>query len=183
MRFGKVSTMQHLFLTGNVRVGKSTILRALLARAELPAGGFQTFFGPELPDGGADVYMIGAMEKRDRLRPENVVAHWISRGKFTAYPEAFNRIGAALLKGAESYPFILMDELGFMESQALDFQKAVLSCLNEDIPVLGVVKPLQTPFLERVQNHKNVRLLWTTKENRDRVFQQAFRALPKPGRV
>ena len=39
-----------------------------------------------------------------------------------------------------------MDELGFFESEALNFQKQVLKCLASPIPVLGVIKPLSTPF-------------------------------------
>lgn len=170
--------MQHLFLTGEIQVGKSTILRALLARCNQPAGGFQTFFGPVQPDGGADVYMIGAMEPRENLRPDQVVAHRFGgRGGFEADPEAFDRLGTALLRDAAAYPVILMDELGFMESRALRFQKAVLDCLDGAVPVLGVVKPRETPFLRRVHNHPKVHLLWTSAENRNAVRQAALEHL------
>jgi nucleoside-triphosphatase len=61
---------------------------------------------------------------------------------------------------------IVMDELGFLETGAPRFQAAVMDCLDGDVPILGVIKPDRTPFLDRVRAHKAVHLIEVTLENR-----------------
>ena len=51
----------HIFLTGDVQVGKSTIIRKTLLALQLQAiGGFRSISVPDLPDGAMSVYLIPA---------------------------------------------------------------------------------------------------------------------------
>ncbi|MBR4869427.1 MAG: hypothetical protein IKU12_01455, partial [Oscillospiraceae bacterium] len=52
------------------------------------------------------------------------------------------------------------------------FQAAVLSALEGPLPVLGVIKPRSTPFLDAVRSHPKVRVLEVTPETRDALLQQ-----------
>ncbi|MDD4509952.1 MAG: nucleoside-triphosphatase [Oscillospiraceae bacterium] len=164
----------HLFLTGKVRVGKSTIVQQVLQEYRGTVGGFRTILGPLMEDGGSDVFMIDINESKELgCRPENRVARRIGTTKYEGFPEAFDRIGTALLRAAQGKDLIVMDELGFMESEAHEFQQAVIDCLDGTIPILGVVKPASTPFLEQVHKHFHTTLMEVTEQNREHVLREA----------
>ncbi len=59
-----------------------------------------------------------------------------------------------------------MDELGFLESEAFAFQKKSLEILDGDTPVIGVIKPRSSDFLDLVRKHPRVEILEVTPENR-----------------
>ena len=60
-----------------------------------------------------------------------------------------------------------MDELGFLERGALAFQCAVLDALDEDTPVLGVVRQGASGWLDALRRHERVEEITVTEENRD----------------
>ena len=170
----------HFFLTGEIQVGKSTIINRAVQSLGLPVGGFRTAAGNYAPDGSSDIFIIGTGDKMDCCNDSNRVAHRTGiRGKgFTAYPEVFDTVGAGLLYRAEKYSLIIMDELGFMESRAFEFQKAVFECLDGDIPVLGVIKPTSTDFLDRIRAHEKVNILRVDISNRDEVLKELLDRMP-----
>lgn len=159
----------HVFLTGDVHTGKSTALARYLDESGLTAGGFRTVADNYAQDGSSEIFLLGVHETKAACGAHNRVArrNRSCTAGYTAYPTIFDTVGCALLNAASRHAqIILMDALGFMESDALAFQRAVLRCLDGDIPVVGVVKRQQTPFLERVRSHPGVCILEVNQENR-----------------
>jgi len=158
----------HLFLTGEKQVGKSTIVDKVLGRLGAPIGGFRSFGANYTDDGGSDVCIRGA--------GHDVGVHRLARrgGEqrgFVAFPEVFDTIGVQLLRVDPACGVVVMDELGFMEAKAFAFQKAVMDCLDGDIPVLGVIKPREMPFLDQIRAHPKVQILRVEVDNRDRIAE------------
>lgn len=150
---------EHLFLTGQPQVGKSTLLRRYLAEKNCRIGGFRTIWGDSthtalhlLPASGG----VCCTENCIAVRAGETLA---------ARSEVFDRLGPALLR--VPCDLLVMDELGFLEKDAFGFQKAVLSALDGHVPVLGVIKPRRTPFLDAVRSHAYVRIIEVNEENRD----------------
>ena len=167
----------HIFLTGDIQVGKSTIIRKVIHELELSPGGFRTSWGDPLSDGSSELFLLGMDEAPSSDR---IAARRFGFGSgITAFPEIFDDVGSRLLAEASSSPLIIMDELGFIEKNAAEFQKAVLSTLNGSIPVLGVVRNMQTPFLDKVRSHPSVEVIIVTKENREEIFQQVLAVFKK----
>jgi nucleoside-triphosphatase len=83
----------------------------------------------------------------------------------------FNNLGVRILRDARESSLIVMDELGFMESEALAFREEVLRLLDGDAPVLGVLKSKHTPFLDQVRVHTAVKIIEVTEKNRDEIPQ------------
>ena len=86
------------------------------------------------------------------------------------FPAPFDRVGAKLLTDPPARArILLMDELGLIEQGEAAFVNGVLGALDGDRPVLGVVKPIPSPWLDRVRNHPSVRVIPVDPDNRDRL--------------
>lgn len=163
---------ENLFLTGEIQVGKSTILRRLLAaRPHLSLGGFRTVAGPRAPDGGDSVHIIPAAGGTP-LTMENRVIRRGSGRAAEAFPAVFDQVGAPLLEDSRGCGLILMDEVGRLEDGAARFRRAVLACLDGDAPVWGVVRNLPGALTDAVRAHPRTRLVTVTAENRERVLAE-----------
>ncbi len=160
---------RHIFLTGEVQVGKSTLIRRLLAQPDVPApSGFRTVSVADLPDGQVSVYLLPACGAA-RYAEENRVG--IRCGAFACFPERFDTAGVASLADAEHAPLILMDEVGRMEREADRFTARILQLLDGAVPIIGVVKKRSdTPLCEAIRRHPAVELIEVTAENRDALF-------------
>ena len=141
--------MKHLFFTGAKGSGKSTRLREITEKL------------PGRPTGFTTVKTDAVFGKKavHLLRPGQTP----SRDNFlffcgeSADPRRFDVLGAAALRIPGDY--ILMDELGPAESEALVFQQAVIAALDGDVPVYGVLQKADTPFLRQVAAHPKVEII------------------------
>ena len=166
-----------IFLTGERGVGKSTALRRALAGCGRGIGGFMTDFGDSRYEEDKTLWLLPWGERPDFSRGE--VCARLGPGGRQVYPEVFDRLGAKLLRRAEEDPacgLILMDELGFLESEAGDFRAEVLSVLAGSKPVLGVVRQGLGVWGDAPLGE-----VWTvTEENRDAIAARLRRLLAPP---
>jgi len=158
----------HILICGEPGVGKSTLIERLLQHTQRKVYGFIT---ERLTTGGGgigEVYIHPANRKERQYTADNMVGTCGAFGA-TGNPAVFDSVGIALLK-APLEGVLLMDELGFMESEALVFCEKVLYALDGGTPVLAAVKTRQTPFLQEVRGHQNARLYQITPDNRDTLY-------------
>ena len=158
----------HILITGGVGVGKSTLIHKLLQQTQAAVYGFRTKKAEADASGDAKVYIhaaTGALTYEDG----NVVGLSSPKGG-QAYPEVFDNVGLDLLSEIPAGAIVLMDELGFMESQAGLFCEKVMDILDGPYYVIAAVKTMSTPFLDAVRSHEKG-LIWTiTPENRDGLY-------------
>ena len=167
----------NIFLTGLPQTGKSTLIQKALNALGIRPCGFITKAGAKEPDDSSNVYIHAANSHDFVQKLANRVGHRVGDGiNRTAFPQVFDTVGTHILQHS-SPPLILMDELGFMENEALLFQAEVLKTLDGSIPVLGVMKPKNTPFLNRVRAHEKTKLLAVTPENRDALLPELIALL------
>ncbi|MDU9375613.1 hypothetical protein McpSp1_01900 [Methanocorpusculaceae archaeon Sp1] len=156
---------RHLFLTGDVQVGKSTILRRVIDELDVSVSGFLTMAVPGV-EGCSDIFLVDA---KDPVCSEKChLAHRVPGKMPEVHEEIFVAIGVPLLLNAKG-PLILMDELGWMESSSYAFQQAVFAVLDGDVPVLGIVRDKRLAFLDAVRDHPAVEVLVVTRENREEM--------------
>ena len=159
----------HVFLTGAIRTGKSTIIERFISLGGFAAGGFRTSWQPDGTGGENLLLLPFASGQTDGT--DNRAAHRTQKD-LTVYPEIFDRLGPLLLADNEKYPLTVMDELGFMESRSPLFQAAVMRCLDSPAHVLGVIRARPTPFLDQIRNRPGTVLLTVGPDNHEKVLKR-----------
>lgn len=163
--------MKNIFLTGEVGVGKSTVISKVLSQLpQVICGGFRT--ASEMPIIGGnllEVYIEKAWEETPH-DAEHMVGTRLGHGRFTSYPQTFDTVGTSILFATPTNAtLILMDELGIMEENAKLFRQAVMDLLDGQLPVLGVIKPKHTEFLDAILMHERSEIIEVTHENRNEL--------------
>lgn len=157
---------RHLFLTGEKHIGKSTIINKLLADSHLMLGGFRTVRTDSVLRDRFSVHMLRPGECPTK---ENLL--FVCGVPSADTVARFDTLCCAALAQSSGAELLLMDELGPNEAKALHFQQAVLSALDGDIPILGVLQRADSPFLKQIAAHEAVTVVEVTLENRDALPQ------------
>lgn len=166
--------MTHIFLTGDIRTGKSTVIRKTLlllkpldhARKPLFSG-FCTYFGPDRTNPDRFLYLNDASSP-PVYDEQHAVARFIKGRAPEAFPGRFDALGVKLISEArKNARLIIMDECGGLEREAFAFQNEVIGTLEGGIPVLGVVKAGSAGWTDKIRRHPKVRLLTVDRANRD----------------
>ena len=160
----------HVFLTGPVQIGKSTLLRASLdALQPQKLGGFRTVSAQPQADGSRPDELHESANRIGIRRPGLGIV---------SFPAAFETAGLAALAGAEDCDLLLMDEIGRMERRADTYSARILTLLDGGVPILGVVqKKADTPLAQAIRSHPRVRLIEVSEENRDTLLPTILEAL------
>lgn len=167
---------KHIFLTGDVQSGKSTVVEKVLAKLDMTVGGFRSGSGPERYEDERRLYLWDAAG--EPVYDETHCVAQITQDKRLAFSDRFNALGCEILRHArETADLILMDECGFLERDASEFQAEVLETLNGSIPVFGVVRLRSNGWTDSIRNHPNVTLIAVTRENRDSLPMQIINLL------
>ena len=128
----------HIFLTGEIQVGKSTVIAKTLSLLKINTGGFKTYFGPDRDAPDRMLYMNSFAEPKT-FQEENAVARFAGDRPPQVFTQKFDTYGVELIRSARtSSGLILMDECGSLELDALIFQEEVIDTLNGST-VLGLL--------------------------------------------
>src|SRR5665647_411594 len=159
--------MKHIFITGEIGIGKSTLISKLLS---LYTGkmtfGFYTKKESMADDGISRVYIHAANDSHRSYTKSNCIAACSVQGG-TADISVFETTGLSMIVNIPPGSLVVMDELGVFETTAQEFCSEVLSILNSDNVVIGAVRLADSPFLQAVKTHPKVALYHMTQHNRD----------------
>jgi len=159
----------NIFLTGPRRIGKSYVINQILTilskQAPLKLGGFFTWREGE---NDPHIYMKPAqvLKQQEVFR---LASYNKESGSFSCDLQVFEKKGVALLTETADVDLLLMDELGFLESKAPAFCRAVMTALAATTPVLGVLREGNIPWLQKIRHHALVTLYDVNKNNREEL--------------
>lgn len=163
--------MEHILLCGRRRSGRSALIRKLLEGVTLPVFGYETVTARTRPDGYHEIYLCPYGEAWPSFDERNHAADCNTRER-VIHPEVFDTLGVACLHARES-GLLVMDEIGFMESEAEAFCSAILERLDGELPILAAVRTgMETDFLRRVTAHPKARVLAMSPERFDEYYAQ-----------
>lgn len=164
----------HIFLTGEIQIGKSTLLRrALSAFPNIKTGGYCTVTVADVPDAKGSVYIIPTSEPDALLGEHNRAGIRYNHGRGRkVFTQVFDNYGAECLSHTGGSDIIIMDEVGVMEREADVFSAKIIELLGGDTPIVGVLrKSAETPLAQAVRSHPNVKMVEVTEQNRDDLAQ------------
>lgn len=163
---------QHLFLTGDKQVGKSTLLRRLIEAKQLDCSGFETqaFY----LNGERRGFTLHGRVEMPPYENDCICCARVEERKSVPVLPVFDGNGVHILQKSLSSPspYILMDELGRLEKQADAFIEQIFACLDSDKRVLGVLQKCGSAHVEAISRRGDVTVLTVTSENRDALLEQ-----------
>lgn len=158
-------------------MGKSTLLRRLARGSGKTFGGFSTVFRGERGKPGAALCLVPFGEEAGTA--DSAVCAVFGEDGRKALPEVFDTVGTRLIRAAAEDPsvdVIVMDELGFLESEAAVFRRAVLEAMRGEKPVWSVVRHGERPgeLCSLWRDAPVGRIVVVTEENRERLSADAL---------
>ena len=162
----------NFFLTGDLHTGKSTLIDRTIDNLSSSCNvtGFRTsryYEGKKLAG-----FYIQDIKNEYKEPKDNFIGRCINESHWVSIPATFDGYGVKLLTDCvKARPdLIVMDELGFFESNAALFRNKVLEILDSDTPVLGVLKQKDIPFLNSIRSRNDVSIFVVNKESRDKIY-------------
>lgn len=155
--------MRHVILTGEVGIGKSTVLERTLNLLNVRTEGMWT---------GADAPR-DAHEKTLYMRAygDEATGCLFARlpGADRAYAaRCFDTVGVRLLRRARRLgELIVIDELGWLERGACQYQQELLAAFDGDVPVLAVLRQNRAEWADWIRKRPDAELLTVCRDNRD----------------
>ena len=123
-----------IFLTGEQRIGKTSIIEKFLKHTGLKAGGFRTCWRPSA-NGGGDLLLLPYSMTPETCSEANRIAH---RNGLTleTFPEPFSQLGPELLADATGQTDYYHGRAWFYRKPGqLTSRLPFLRCLDGKIPV------------------------------------------------
>lgn len=183
--------MKHIFLQGNIRIGKSTLIQQALKNYIKQVGGYfvqRILIGDEYKG-----FAIHSIEQEEYIlsrkvenigEAKNLFLYEDYNGKWVSNQNLFEEIVICSFKNRRTKNLILMDELGGIEFKWHSIMSQILKVFDEDIPIIGVLKTpkglvkmnqkLQLEhkldkYYEKIYKHPKVHILNVDGKNLSRV--------------
>ncbi|PYL61831.1 MAG: AAA family ATPase [Verrucomicrobia bacterium] len=160
-----------LLITGRPRSGKTTLIKRIVHKLALPAGGFYT---AEIRERGQRVgFKIITLEDE-----EAVFAHVNFKtserlGKYGLDLSALETVGLdAVREALRARRLVVLDEIGPMELRSATFRKVVRDAFDSRVPILATVTARPFPFTNALKRHRGVTLIEVRRGNREQLVSE-----------
>jgi nucleoside-triphosphatase len=165
-----------LLLTGRPGVGKTTILRTVVARCGIRAGGFYT---EEIREGGRRTgFLLVTLDGESGMLASVNIASRHRVGKYGVHLHDLEQVGVKSIWRAVEQPdvaAVVIDEIGKMELFSTAFCQAVLVALDSPKTVLASVMARSHPWVDAIKARHGIKLIEATQANRQDLPEQILR--------
>ncbi len=160
-----------VIFTGAPGSGKTTLIRRVVERLGVPAGGFYT---QEVREQGVRkgfaIYTLDG--QRGTLARVGIRSQW-QVGKYGVNLRDLEELAVpAVYEALNKGWLVVIDEIGPMEILSTAFQEVVLEALESGSDVLATVVRRSTPFTDRIKSRPEVLLLDVRPSNREQLLER-----------
>lgn len=165
--------MNKFVIVAPKRTGKTTLVNKLLECTNKHVIGFQTRKDDtKINENGLWPLYIFPVGK-SLIKEDKYLVGYCGKGKHTVNNDVFNTTGVELISTNNKDDLIIMDEVGFMETNAKILTEKIFEVLNSNNPVLIMLKDKNNvELLEKIKNVNNIELIYMNVSNRDEVFEK-----------
>ena len=182
MKSGKAhNVIKNILITGNSGVGKTTMIRKIISKLNISAGGFYTaeVRGENGRRWGFKIVTLDGAE--DVLASVEIVSNFkVSR--YGVDVSAMNRVAVPAVQDALARNKIIMiDEIGRMELASKQFRKVVEQALDSPKPVLGTIGIKSKNFMKKAKERTDTQIIRLTSANFREIEIHVGRLLSRIG--
>lgn len=160
--------MKNLFLTGDIEVGKSTILKKILEKINMTMGGYIT--EKHIRD-NTKTFIVKSLY--NCVENHTIAKVNTKKRSKEVFLDSFeSKLPSILDNSLKNRDLIVLDELGFMENHVGEFTSKVYEILDSKKPAFGVIKDFDCEFLNTIRNREDVIVVEITKNNRDFILEK-----------
>ncbi len=169
--------MINIVLTGPPRIGKTTIIKAVVSELADKCEGFYT---EEIKEGEERVgFKLKSLGKNSCTLAHREIRGHSHIGKYGVDLGCVEEVGiTAIKKGINKGKIIIIDEIGKMEMLSRPFRLSVLDALDSKSPVVSTMLFKRHPFCDKIRARKDVEVLEVTEENREKLIEIILSKLP-----
>lgn len=162
--------MKNILICGPPGVGKTTLIKKILKKTNLRAGGFYT---EEIRGRSNRVgFKIISLDNQEGILAHINIKDSQRVGRYGVNINDLENIGARSLEQAlKNDDLIIIDEIGKMEVFSEEFKEKVLDCLSSKKIVLAAISMVGDKFISNIKRRDDIILFKVTKENRDKLIK------------
>jgi nucleoside-triphosphatase THEP1 len=155
---------KNLFISGNPRVGKTTLIKEVCLPYWEKIGGFYTEeFRKEGERWG---FLLKTFSNQEAILAQKKMKGQAKLGKYGIDLKALEKVGVEALEEAlAKKEVIVIDEIGQMEIFSDKFREILVKCLNSEKKVLATIRLHSQPFTDEIKKFANTEVLYLNKEN------------------
>lgn len=156
-----------ILLTGQINIGKSTIIEKTVYNKNFELEGFLTYKGPII-NNYYNTYIKDINQPNIFLNEYKIVDREF---KSKVYPDVFDKVGMEILNKIElnKNTLVVFDEIGSIESKSNLFKYKLIELLKSNINFVGVIKEKNNSFLNEIMEFNFIDFYKVTEENRDEL--------------
>lgn len=161
---------KHIFLTGNIQVGKSTLIKGVLSDlrggqdSKIEYDGFITYFDQRWNE-ERNLCIKRFTSDKNVETEEKTVLHFEGRPMFDTM--AYETSGVEILESLDRTKLLIFDECGRFEKDSPHYLEKIKEILNEDTHVIGVLrKDPPVEWIQEIMVRDDVYIFDITEENR-----------------
>jgi len=169
-----------LLLTGHPGVGKTTIVKQVVAALGQRAGGFYTeeIRGP----GGRKGFRLVTLDGHEAVMAHVDIRSRHRVGRYGVDVATLDSVGvAAIRRAVESRDVVVVDEIGKMELFSGEFQGAVIKAVSSRKIVLATVMQKEHAWARALKAMPQVTVWEITQANRDEMPGRVIQWITVPG--
>ncbi len=167
---------KNILITGRPGIGKTSVILKVVQQFPGRMGGFIT---GEIKRSGKRVgFELETLDGKKGILAHIDVKSPYKVSRYRINIDDLEKIGVKSIKNAlEDCELIVIDEIGKMELASPHFKKIVLEALNSDVKVLATITLSNLPFVIKIKNRKDIKILEVTIKNREYLHKEILHSL------
>lgn len=171
--------MNNIFITGDIRIGKSTVIKKILdlLKDNLKIGGYRCCRNIiiEKHITTYEFFLVSLRDFSSYKIIENKVIN--NSNNVEIFSQNFNLYSEKLNDDLKNCQLIILDEIGCAESNSYKFIDSLNKVLDSNKTVLGVLKKKDCSLINDIKKRDDLLLFEVDENNRDFIYKDIYKSV------